>query len=91
MKAEGIDPRYESSLEEDPDYRVDFWGETVLDDGSIIDGADEWLLTGAEDVHEALSWAKENAKGRDFVLYAKVQDGESIGLTQLAGREPGSE
>lgn len=90
MKAQAIDPRYESSREENPDYRVEFWDLEVLEDGSTIDvgGSDEWILTSAEDVHEVLNWAEENANGRHFVLYARFRDGKSIGLIRLAGQEP---
>jgi hypothetical protein len=89
VEASPIDPRVESSLESNPDYRVDFWG--PIKDGSgrvAADGSDEWLLTGVRDVHEALDWANNNADGRRFVLYARFHDGQSIGVARLAGEEP---
>jgi hypothetical protein len=90
VEASQIDPRVESSLDENPDYRVDFWG--PIKDGSgrvVADGSDEWLLTGVRDVHEAIDWANDNADGRRFVLYVRFQDGpRSLGVARLAGEEP---
>ena len=89
MKASPIDPRVESSLELNPDYRVDFWGPIKDGGGRVVaDGSDEWLLTGVRDVQEALDWAHSEADGRRFVLYVRFHDGRSIGVARLAGEEP---
>ncbi|MGM0931099.1 MAG: hypothetical protein ACQEXN_15540 [Actinomycetota bacterium] len=89
MEANRIDPRVESSLEENPDYRVDFWGPIKDGGGRVVaDGSDEWLLTGVRDVHEALGWANDKADGRSFVLYARFHDGQRIGVARLVGEEP---
>lgn len=74
-----VDPRDQAWEVDDPDYRVYFWG---------VDGrADEWELAGC-DVQEAVQWARENAGGRTFTLYAVAVSPEGAGLIRLLGADP---
>lgn len=82
MRAQKVDPRYASSLEESPAYRVDFWVGTS--------GSEEWRLEGVRDVAEAMAWAATRARDRTFVLYAEYHDGPDVGLVRLFGEDPTS-
>ena len=83
MDVRPIDPRDVRWEVDAPVYRVYFWtGETLHE-------AEEFELTGAEDVHEVLAWADENAPPESiYTLYAVVEMGGEKGLVHLAGVDP---
>jgi hypothetical protein len=71
MEVRSVDLRHASEEISSPAYRVDFWGPTGAtdgDEGAII--SEKYLLTGAADVREVLSWAGSLAPGREVVVYA---------------------
>jgi hypothetical protein len=83
VQAHQVDPRDQEWAVDTPRYRVYFW--SPLDGGWA---SDEWELD-AEDVTEAILWAKEHGDGRDFVLYAVLPaEGERVGLVRLYGVDP---
>lgn len=83
MKTRQIDPRDEAWQVKSPRYRVYFWSRR---NGGWA--SDEWELE-ATDVSEALNWAKGNAAGRDFALYASIPaESDRVGLIKLSGLDP---
>ena len=72
-----VDPRDTRWEEDHPSYRVYFEQPGITD---------EWELQGA-DVDEVLRWAAENARGRQYVIYAFVSDTEGPGLIRLLGND----
>jgi hypothetical protein len=71
-----VDPR-DIDTEVEPSYRVYFWS---ADRGR----SDEFELTGAADVREALSWAESQAQGRDFELLVVVDQTAVYLLPELS-------
>jgi hypothetical protein len=89
MKVRGVDPRSTCWEINHPAYRVNFWA------GGPESGwaSDEREIEDA-DVDEVLSWARNNAEGRRFVLYARVggqHPGDEPGLVRLLGTDPSAE
>ena len=64
-----------------PRYRVYFWS---ADRGR----SEEFELTGAADVREALDWAESQAQGRDFQLLVVVDQTAVYLLPELSRSDP---
>ncbi|MCI3918732.1 hypothetical protein MO973_00555 [Paenibacillus sp. TRM 82003] len=106
MRSEGVDPRDVGFEVEQPVYRVHFWQHTGTgyafpqrsgaDLGPAVAhpsyASDEHRLQEARDVEEVLTWARAQAAGRVFVVYAEVREwtpaGERCGLLRLHGQDP---
>ena len=78
MEVERADPAPVAA--EDPAYRVVFWAATGA--------AEEYRVTHAASVHEALSWAELKSQGRRFGLYAETGPTGEPQLLRLSGRAP---
>jgi hypothetical protein len=99
MKAEGIDPRTGGWEITQPQYRVYFW-----EDGGPAGGlgSDEYLITGATDVHEVIEWANSRSgpgkatmypgAERTYTLYVvsarAERPADEAGLIHIAGVDP---
>lgn len=80
MDARAIDPRDQRWEVDRPAYRVHF----VRADG----GTEEYELAGG-DVLDALAWAHATSgAGRSFLLYARVDGPDGVGLVRLLGEDP---
>lgn len=86
MEARTIDPRDIEREVSEPSYRVYFWSQLNTD--KLAWASEEWELTAAADVGEALEWAKENASGRSFVMYVVVPAEDRQVLVRLQGIDP---
>lgn len=86
VTARPVDPRDQWWEVDHPAYRVYFF---VQPDPGPPSGwaSDEWEITGA-DVDEVLTWARENADGRRFIVYVRVDHGDGLGLVRLLGSDP---
>lgn len=80
MDVRPIDPR-DIDTEVEPRYRVYF---SSADRGR----SDEFELTGAADVREALSWAESQPQGRDFELLVVVDQTAVYLLPELSRSDP---
>ncbi len=60
-----------------------------LPDGQPMFAADEFELSGANDVADVLRWAKQHSEGRTYTIYAVI-DGVPTdrGLVQVFGVDP---
>lgn len=76
LRAEQVDPRDVQVEVEAPIYRVYF-----TDGGGATD---EYRLTGATDVREALEWGTANAAGRSFQLFVETEGAGGRRLDLLA-------
>lgn len=79
MRAEQVDPRDVQTEVEAPVYRVYF-----------TDGAgatDEYRLTGASDVRDALEWGAANAGTRSFQLFVETDGVNGRRLDLLAAQD----
>lgn len=70
-------------------YRVYFW--TLIAD-AVPPAAPLWQcapvrLQGATDIGDVLDWARDNADGRRYTIYAEV-NADPPGLLQLYGVDP---
>lgn len=80
---------------ESPSYRANFW--TRPKPGYAFN-LDAWVLVGASGVEEALQWVSDHRAGRDFELFAEVEEmpveGDlqvrNVSLVRLAGDDPNS-
>ncbi len=90
LRAELVDPRYVTSEENKPTYRVDFWKYTRPDLVAQERGlaTEEWRVSGARDVHEVIAWADEHSLGRRYVLSVEFHEERGVGLVRLSGRFP---
>jgi len=86
MEVRSIDPRDVEREVSEPRYRVYFWSQRNT--GKLAWTSQEWELTAAADVGEALEWAKENASGRSFVMYVVVPAENGQVLVRLQGLDP---
>jgi hypothetical protein len=86
MEVRTIDPRDVEREVSEPKYRVYFWSQRNIDE--LAWTSEEWELTAAADVGEALGWAKENASGRSFVMYVVVPADDGQVLVRLQGVDP---
>jgi hypothetical protein len=85
MDVRPVDPRDVRWEVDSPVCRVYFWT------GPTRHRAEEFELTGAEDVHEVLAWADENAPpDSTYTMYLVVEAGGEKGLLHLAGIDPTS-
>jgi hypothetical protein len=83
MDVRAVDPRDIRWEIDSPVYRVYFWT------GPTLHESNEFELTGAEDVHEVLAWADENAPaGATYTLYAVLERNGEPGRVHLAGVDP---
>ena len=89
MWVHGVDPRNTRREVLHPAYRVYFWQQPHPENPHSIWISDEWEI-GDADVDEVLNWARDNAAGRRFVVYVRidtVRPGEP-GLVRLLGTDP---
>lgn len=86
MEVRTIDPRDVEREVREPEYRVYFWSRRGPD--KLAWASEEWELTTAAHVGEVLEWAKENANGRAFVIYAVVPAEDGKVLVRLQGLDP---
>lgn len=83
MDVRAVDPRDVRWEVDSPAYRVYFWT------GPTMHESRDFELTGADDIHEVLAWAKENAPTRAiYTLYAFLERNGEPRLVRLAGRDP---
>jgi hypothetical protein len=87
MEVRPVDPRDQQWERNRIAYRVYFWQRTNPRSPVSAWSSSEWEIDGA-DVDEVLSWARQQAAGRSFVLYACVTSGEGLGLIRLLGNDP---
>lgn len=78
LHAEQVDPRDVEVENEAPVYRVYF----VTQSGAT----DEYRLTGASDVRDALAWGTQHAEGRGFQLYLETEAATGRRLDLLAAQ-----
>lgn len=88
-----IDPRDSEWEVERPIYRVYFWRQPPTPKGVPQElvgfQSDEYQLSEVRDVGEVLDWARTTATvDQTFTLYVEHPCGDSVGLIQLAGRDP---
>lgn len=93
MIVEGIDPRDTEWEVERPVYRVYFWRQPLAPAGVPQElvgfHSDEYRLSEAVDVGEALDWARTTARAdQTFTLYVEHRHGDSPGLIHLMGIDP---
>ena len=74
-----VDPRDQTWEDASPRYRVYFV------EGSA---SDEYEIRGAPDVGSVIDWADADRAARPYVLYARVDRGDGLGLLRLAGSDP---
>ena len=89
MQVHPVDPRDTRWEVDQPAYRVYFWEPQRPEDPHSMWVSDEWEI-GDADVDEVLNWARGNAAGRRFVVYARIdtaRPGEP-GLVRLLGTDP---
>jgi len=81
------------------DYYVVFWRQPLIQDSDraagatqdqIMWAASEYCVSEAEDVHEVIEWADEEARRRSamYALYGVTSIGVEEGLLWLAGVDP---
>jgi hypothetical protein len=81
------------------DFYVVFWRQPSIRESELAAGAtqeqimwaaSEYCVSKAEDVHQVIAWADEEARRRSamYTLYAQVGIGEREGLVWLAGVDP---
>jgi hypothetical protein len=77
-------------LVETPSYQIQFWSQ--LDDPERATmplwKCETHRIVGAEDVNDALDWAKAHAIGRRIALYAEVDRGPDQGVILIFGKDP---
>lgn len=78
LRAEQVDPRDVRVENETPVYRVYF-----EDQGGATD---EYRLTGASDVGDALDWGTQHADGRAFHLFVETEAMSGRRLDLIATR-----
>jgi hypothetical protein len=89
MRVHGVDPRDTHWEVDQPAYRVYFWHQPHPENPNSMWFSDEWEI-GDADVDEVLNWARDNAAGRRFVVYVRVDAAEERGLVRLLGTDPAS-
>lgn len=88
MDAQPTAESHETYRTDAPLYRVNYWERPALGYGFNLDA---WLLHDCSDVTQALTWAEENANGREFELLASPDNGaETDQLILLFGENPNS-
>lgn len=92
MIIEGVDPRDIEWEVDRPVYRVHFWHQPPAPPGiprsQMGYHCDEHRVSGAEDVHEVVAWARVKARSdQTFTLYVEHSQDGSPGLIQLAGKD----
>jgi hypothetical protein len=89
MQVRQVDPRDTQWEVPQPVYRVYFWERQMPQRPDSGWASDEWQLEDA-DINEVVDWARDNAAGRRFVVYAKVIGGQpdGPGLIRLLGTDP---
>ena len=95
MDVRAVDPRDIRWEVDSPVYRVYFWTQPPappdVPPEVVMYESNEFELTGAQDVHEVLAWADENAPaGAMYTLYAVMERNGGPGLVHLAGQDPTS-
>jgi hypothetical protein len=89
MQVRPVDPRDTRWEVPYPAYRVYFWQQQRPHDQHSGWASDERQIEDA-DVDEVLNWARDNAAGWRFVVYARVVVGDPAepGLVRLFGTAP---
>ena len=82
-----LEPRW---VVEEPSYRVVFWTKLNDPEPPLVPLWSETshTLRGVSDVTQALTWAEENAEGRQVCVYAEVDRGPDLGFVLLRGTDP---
>ena len=93
MNIDSVDPRDIEWELDRPVYRVYFWHQPPaplgIQKSQMAYHSDERRVSGAEDVHEVLTWAAETARPEQtFTVYIELMDDGSPGLIRLAGIDP---
>lgn len=82
MDAQPIDPRDITWEVDYQTYRVTFWRR----DGSA---SNEWRLTNAINVHDALAWADARVEpGRTYQVFIETATTRGLGTLRLVGPNP---
>lgn len=84
MKAESTLQGVGLGQQHDPAFRVHYWTQPAADYAWNLDA---WVLTDCEDVDEALSWARDNARGRRYQVFV-VADSDPPLIVHLLGKDP---
>ena len=89
----GVDPRRAGWEVTPTAYHVYFWGSAgdgvMLAGGTQMASSDEYEVSGARDVTDVLEWARQNARGRTFTIYAAVENVlTDHGIVQVYGTDP---
>jgi len=87
MEVSPIDPRDTQWEVTYPAYRVSFWRQQRRNLDAPEWTSEEWSVKDT-DVDQVLTWARDNAKARSFVIYAHITDSEGAGLVRLLGTDP---
>jgi hypothetical protein len=90
VDVEPVDPRDVKDEDRDPVYRVYFWESTAPPGTADVErygmAADEYRLTGAENVQEVLAWAGERVRpDRAYELFVEVKLAGSVRHVRLSG------
>jgi hypothetical protein len=90
---ERVDPRDTEWEMDRPVYRVYFWHQPPAPPGvqqsQMGYHSEEHRVSGAEDVHEVLTWAAQAARPEQtFTLYVEQLRDGSPGLIRLSGIDP---
>ena len=81
-----FDPWEARWIELAPIYQIEFWS-TPGGPGSMWH-ADVTRLKEASSVEDVLTWARAQAEGRQFTIYAEVNRGTDRGRVRLFGTDP---
>jgi len=82
-----VDPRDITWEMDNPIFRVYFWYLQYPERADSGWASQEWEITGT-DVSNVQKWAEDQANGRRFVLYARVETADGHGLIRLQGTGP---
>lgn len=93
MHAQGVDPRDVTWEDEQPVYRVYFWGRSKAPDNVPPEHVGyycrEYRVSDADDIHEVIAWADQATVGDEtYTLYVERQESGETGLIRLAGTDP---
>lgn len=96
MNIAPVDPRDADVEAPAPTYWVIFWQkgrqpEGLPGDVAVAFTSDEFRITDARDVHEVITWADSDPRGRQYSLYCELLRPDSLGnavIARLAGEDP---
>lgn len=90
---QGVDPRDVTWEDEQPVYRVYFWGRSKapadVPPEHVGYYCREHRVLDADDIHEVITWANHAAVGgENYTLFVERQESGETGLIRLAGTDP---